>query len=175
MSSFTKDDSGVSILIEYIFTTALAVVLFSMLLMNLGSIMSKSDRIVMGEELDIAASILSNQLSDYSNELQLSNYAQLFSLASTEDSARYFDLPEPYGGKQYIIEVIDDNTVYPGDPNKHRGIVKVTYAADPTVYSVATFNSPVPVQHETIYCITYNMKISLSIAGGNSIMALEEV
>ena len=73
MSSFTKDDSGVSVIIEYIFTTALAVVLFSMLLMNLGSIMSKSDRIVMGEEMDIAASILSNQLSDYSNELQLSN------------------------------------------------------------------------------------------------------
>ena len=81
----------------------------------------------------------------------------------------------PYGGKQCIIEVKDDNTVYPGDPGKHRGIVKVTYAADPTVYSVATFNSPVPVQPETIYCITYNMKISLTLTGGNSKMVLEEV
>ncbi len=175
MSSFTKDDSGVSILVEYIFTTAIAAVLFSMLLMNLGSIMTKSDRIVMGEELDIAASILSNQLSDYSNELQLNSYTQLFSLVSTEDSARYFDLPEPYGGKQYIIEVKDDSTVYPADPDKHRGIIKVTYGLDPTVYSVATFNSPVPVQPKTIYCVTYNMKISLSTAGGHNSMVLEEV
>ena len=73
MSSFIDDDSGASILLEYVLTIIISTLLFTVLLMNLGSIMDKSDQIVMGEEMDIAASIVANQLGDYSNELFLND------------------------------------------------------------------------------------------------------
>lgn len=176
MRSFTGDDSGVSVLLEYIFTIGIASVLFAILLTSLGSTMYNSDRIVVNEELDIAASIVANQLASYSNELylnditlQLSDYTSLYTASATQDSARYFDVPRPYGGKQYSINVTDDGT------GAQRGIVKVTYLSDASVYSVATFNSPVPVQPVTIICNTYNLKAGIVTVGGSKYINLEEV
>jgi hypothetical protein len=175
MGLFNNDDSGASMLLEYIFLIIISALLFTMLLMNLGSIMSKSDRIVMDEEVDIAASIVANQLADYSNELYLnditlrmSDYSSIYSMADTQDdNFRYFNLPKPYSGRQYIIEVQDSNE------GLQRGIVKVTYVSDPGVYSVANFNSPVPVKTETIICNSYNMKVSYDPSANE--MVLEEV
>lgn len=176
MHSFTGDDSGASMLLEYIFTIGISSVLFALILTSLSSTMNTSDRIVMGEEMDITASIIANQLASYSNELQmnditlqLNDYTHLYSVAATQDSVRYFDVPRPYGGKQYSIEVSD------GGPGIQQGIVKVTYLLDQSISSIATFNSPVPVLPKTIFCNTYHLKVNLSRVGGNKYMNLEEV
>jgi hypothetical protein len=171
MSSFIKDNSGASMLLEYVLTIIISAALFTVLLMNLGSIMSKSDRIVMGEELDITVNIVASQLGDYSNELYLndvtlhmSDFSSIYSVATTPYSDRFFNLPEPYSGRQYSIEVQD---------NGGSGKVTVTYLSDPGIYSIATFNSPVPVTHKTIICNSYNLKISYD--SSTKKMVLEEV
>ena len=170
-SSFIDDDSGASMLLEYVLTIIISTLLFTVLLMNLGSIMNKSDQIVMGEELDISASIVANQLGDYSNELFLNditlhtnNYDSIYSMAATQNSYRCFNLPRPYSGRQYSIEVQDLGG---------RGKVIVTYLSDPTINSVSTFNSSVPVIPKTIVCNSYNMKIRYDPAVKK--MVLEEV
>lgn len=170
-SSFIDDNSGASVLLEYILTIIISTLLFTVLLMNLGSIMNKSDQIVMGEELDIAASIVANQLGDYSNELFLNditlhpNYDSnsIYSMAATQNSYRCFNLPRPYAGRQYSIEVQDLGG---------RGKVIVTYLSDPGIKSVSTFNSSVPVIPKIIVCNSYNMKMKYDPAGK---MVLEEV
>lgn len=182
MRSVIRDDSGASMLLEYVFTITISALLFTMLLMNLGSIMDKSDRIVMGEEMDIAANIVANQLTDYSNELYLnditlslppSGYSSLYSMAVTQDASfRYFNLPKPYSGKQYTIEVWDSGESYIGE-SLQRGIVKVSYVSDPSVYSIANFNSPIPIKPDTIICNSYSMKISYDRNAKK--MVLEEV
>ena len=172
-SSFIDDDSGASILLEYVLTIIISTLLFTVLLMNLGSIMDKSDQIVMGEEMDIAASIVANQLGDYSNELFLNditlhtnNYDpdSIYSMAATQNSYRCFNLPRPYSGRQYSIEVQDLGG---------SGKVIVTYISDPSIKSVSTFNSPVRVTPKIIVCNSYNMKIRFDPAGKK--MVLEEV
>lgn len=169
--SLNKDESGASLLIEYVFTIVIAAILFSVLLLNLQSILTKSDQIIMGEELDIAANIIANQLSDYSNELQLNKYTGDYSLAMyplgvTKASARHFDIPRPYSGKQYIVEVS------PGTGTQ-RGKVKVIYASDPDIYSVATFNAQYPIYACTIVCNTYSLEINFNPS--TSEMKLKEV
>lgn len=183
MRSFNKDDSGANLLIEYMFTIIIAAILFGILLLSLQSIITRSDQIIMGEEQSIAANIVANQLSDYSNELylndltlQLTNpadYSPLYSADATLASARSFDIPKPYTGKQYSIEVTDDDFTYCDGTTRHRGVVKVTYVSDPSIYSTATFNSRVPVQDNIITCNTYRLKISLNRAGGTYVI-LEE-
>ncbi|WP_424357868.1 hypothetical protein [Methanocella sp. MCL-LM] len=155
-----KDDAGASLLVEYMLTIIIAAILFSVLLLNLQSIIAKSDQIIMGEELDIAASIIANQLSDYSNELQLNEYTGDYSLAAyqvaaSSASARQFDIPRPYSGKQYIVEIIPDNAA-------QRGKVKVIYASDPDIYTIATYNTQYPVDACTIICNTYNLEINFN-------------
>lgn len=174
MRSFTREDSGASILIEYIFTITILSVLFTMIILYLGTTMTRSDRIVMSEELDITASIIANQLSHYSNELQLNditlqspNYAELTYLAATKVSERTFIVPRPYGNKQYSIKV--------EDLGSGRGRVTVTYLSDETINTVTTFSSPVPVEDNTIICNTYNIKVSMTSVGGTKYMKLEEV
>lgn len=126
----------------------------------------------MGEEVDISASIVANQLGDYSNELFLNditlhqNYDpnSIYSMAATQNSYRCFNLPRPYSGRQYSIEVQDLDG---------RGKVIVTYISDPTINSVSTFNSSVPIIPKIIVCNSYNMKIRYDPAVKK--MVLEEV
>lgn len=158
-------------MIEYVFTILIASILFAVLLMSLQSILTRSDQLIMSEEMDITASIVANQLSDYSSGLRLNDYSGSYSLADSQDSARYFSMPKPYGDKQYSIDVSDSLL----DATTHRGVVKVTFLSDPDVYSVFTFNTPYPVQHNTIICNTYNLKVSLTTVGTDKYISLGEV
>lgn len=171
MRSYTKNDSGSNVLIEYLFTIIISTILFAMLLLSLQSVLAKSDQLIMSEEIDIASSIVANQLSDFSNGLWLNDYTGTYSLADSAGGERYFSIPEPYGDKQYSIEVSDEVI----DANNRRGKVKVTFQSDPDVYSIFTFNTPYPVQHGKITCNTYNLKVSLKGSGASKYITLEEV
>lgn len=150
-----KDDSGSSLLMEYIFTIIIAALLFSVLLLTLQSIITRSNQVLMSQETDLAASIVANQLSDYSNDIWLNTYGNgVVSLTEAGAGAKYFNLSKPDSGKQYSVKVAHD----PGFSG--RGIVTVTYLADPTVYSTYTFNSPIPVEDKLLYCNTYHLKVS---------------
>lgn len=166
-----KDETGASLLIEYILTIVIAAILFTLLLLNLQAIMTKSDRIVMGEEMDIAASIIANQISDYSNELMLNEYTGDFAAAGYPDVpaitiSRGFKVPKPYGERQYIVEVTPDPT---GD----RGKVKVMYGSDPDLYTIVTYNSQYPIEPCKITCNTYDLIIEFDPLLG--VIKLKEV
>lgn len=157
--SYNKDDSGSNLMIEYILTIAIAALLFSVLLSCFQSIITKSDQIIMSEEMDIVGSIIANQLTDYSNQLRLNDYTGIYSQANSMSSNRYFDVPKPYSGKQYQIQVSDQVI----NVNEHMGRVKIIYVSNPNIYSIYTFNSPYEVQPKTITCNTYRLKVSLYV------------
>jgi hypothetical protein len=134
-----KNDNGVNILLEYLFSLMVMVILFSLMIMTIGNVMNNTDRIVLKEEFDIVANDLANRITAFSDEITLTKQTAGINSTTTVDSHTvYFDLPELVSGKQYVVDVSYNNTL-------KSGTVTVTYASNINIYSIATFNTTIPV------------------------------
>lgn len=150
-----KDDSGVNILLEFLFSLIMVVILFTIMMLVIGNIISSSDRIVLKEEFDIIANDLANRISAFSSEVYLNDHKGSFDSTVVSDKAAYFDLPEPVKGRQYQVDITYDQ-------GSKIGTVKVSYVSDSNVYSIATFPSEIKVEqysfnsHQGKYEIYYD-------------------
>jgi hypothetical protein len=133
-----NDDSGVNIILEYLFTLVVMVILFSMMIMTIGNVMDTTDRIVLKEEFDIIANDIANRISAYSSEVYIINGSGTDDCTFVDDHVVYFDLPELVQGKQYQVSIDYDT-------DENQGTVKVTYEKNVNVYSTAYFTSKIPV------------------------------
>jgi hypothetical protein len=146
MKTLTRDDSGVNITLEYIFSLMIMVILFSMMVLTIGNIQTNSDRIVLKEEFDIISNDLANRISAFSNEVYLSNQTGTNRQVIVNNNIVYFDLPELVQGKQYNVSITYNDTAIP-----YSGTVRVTYMSNVNVYSTATFYSHIPVNNSSFY------------------------
>jgi hypothetical protein len=135
-----ENDDGVNILLEYLFSLTVMVILFSLMVMTIGSIMNNTDRIVLKEEFDIVSNDLSNRITAFSDEILMTQQTGMNVSSTVDDHTAYFDLPELVSGKQYVVEITYDDSLKAGK-------VKVTYEGNTNVYSIATFNSTVKVKN----------------------------
>lgn len=144
MKALIRDDLGVNITLEYIFSLMVMIILFSMMVLTIGNIQTNSDRIVLKEEFDIIANDLANRISAFSNEVDLSEQTSTNRQIIVNSNMVYFDLPELVQGKQYDVSITYD-------PSLHTGTVKVTYMSNVNIYSTAMFYSPIPVDERSFY------------------------
>jgi hypothetical protein len=153
-AALLKDDSGVNILLEFIFSLVVMVILFTLMLLFISNIISNSDRTILTEEYDIIANDVANRMSAFSSEVYLNDQKGSYDSTVVENHVVYFDLPEPINNKQYQVEISYTNKM---------GTVRVSYVSDSTIYSIATFYSYIPVEdnsfnsHQGRYSIYYKM------------------
>jgi hypothetical protein len=144
MKTITRDDSGVNITLEYMFSLMVMVILFSMMVLIIGNIQTNSDRIVLKEEFDIISNDVANRISAFSNEVYLSEQTGTNRQVIVDDNMIYFDLPELVQGKQYNVSIIYD-------PSLNTGTVKVTYMSNVNIFSTASFYSHIAVKNSSFY------------------------
>lgn len=138
------DDSGVNILLEYLFTLIVMVMLFSIMVLTINNVMDISDRIVLKEEFDIISNDVANRISAFSSEIYLNNKMNMNSTTLVDNQRAYFELPELVRGKQYKVDVTYDNSL-------RYGKVVVSYASNSNIYSSTTFTTMLPVSNTSFY------------------------
>lgn len=129
-----KDDSGVTIILEFIFSLVVMVILFTIMMLVLGNIIENGNHVALKEEYDIIANDVANRVSAFSSEVYLNDQKGTYESTTIGSQVLYFDLPEPVNGKQYQVDVSYD-------AGKQTGTVRVSAVADSTIYSTATFRS----------------------------------
>lgn len=164
-----KDDSGVNILLEYLFSLIVTVILFTILILLIGNIMDVSDHIALKEEYDIISNDVANRISAYSSEVYLNDQRGVYDSTVVSVESTYFDLPEPMSNKQYQVDV--DYTPAAGAKPEY-WTVKVSSTSDSSIYSTATFTSNIDVRtpvsfnsHQGQYRIYYDRTNQQIIVG----------
>ncbi|MCD1294741.1 hypothetical protein CUJ83_06980 [Methanocella sp. CWC-04] len=142
--NFLKDETGVNVVVEYIFTLIIMSVLLTILLMTLNSVISTSDRLVLKEEFDIISNDFAGRITCVSNEIYMNGYTDEHTNTTATGYGLYFELPKLVKGKQYIVNVTYDAATRSGD-------VIITYEANSGVTSAASFSSVVPVEETFFY------------------------
>jgi hypothetical protein len=122
----------------------ISLALFTVLLLIMHNTTDNADRIVLKEECDIIANDVSNRISTFSSEVSLNDKISSNFITDIQGQVAYVDLPTFGQGKQYKVDITYNS-------GTHAGKVIVSYASDSTVYSVATFNSLVPVEAASFY------------------------
>jgi hypothetical protein len=139
-----NDDAGTNILIEYTLGLCVLAALFVMLILILNQTIRDSNTIVLDEQLGIIANQLSNRISTFSTEVNLSKFNDPYYSTSISDYTESIDLPPIAQGDQYIIEIkyYDDAKI---------GYVNVSYGLNYNINRSATFQSTIDVDDNKIY------------------------
>jgi hypothetical protein len=133
-----KDDTGVSVMVEYLMTLAITMVLFTIFLLLIQNTLDTTDRIALKEEFDIISNDIASRISAFSSENSLAGQGTSISTTTVNEQKVIFSLPQLVNGKQYNIKI-----EYYGDDS---GKVIVTYVSNSNIYSEATFYSTVEVE-----------------------------
>jgi len=142
MAKPIKDESGVNILLEYIYTLIVTMVLFTIIVLMVANMKGVSDSIAIKEQLDVIANDVADRLSAFTSNVYMNSQKDDNSMAIIAGHGVYFELPQLVEGKHYSINI------YSSD---NRGTVEVTFALDSNVKSTATFKALVPVKNTTLY------------------------
>jgi hypothetical protein len=137
--AFKKDDSGVSVMVEYLMTLAITMVLFTIFLLFIQNTLDTTDRIALKEEFDIISNDVASRISAFSSENNLAGQSTSISNTVVDEQKVVFSLPQLVNGKQYNIKV-DHPT------GTNQGTVTVTYVSNSNIYSTATFYSDLNVK-----------------------------
>jgi hypothetical protein len=156
--SMLNDDSGTNILIEYTLSFCVLAALFVMLILLLNQTINDSNTIVLDEQLGIIANQLSNRISTFASEVNLSTNDDKYYSTSVTGFTESIDLPPIAQGNQYIIEI----EYYPG---AKIGYVNVSYGLNYNVNRSATFQSNIKVESNKFYYM--NGKGTISYDGTN--------
>ncbi len=138
--SLAKDNVGVTALMDYMFMMMITLIIFTIMLLMVQQVLSKSDSIVLKEEFDIISNDVANRLSAFSSEVSLNGQSGDDEKASVGHQAVYFDLPGLVRGKQYNVDVTYDSAL-------KKGTVTVSYVSNSNIMSRATFYSETGISH----------------------------
>ncbi|WP_424357862.1 hypothetical protein [Methanocella sp. MCL-LM] len=138
------DDSGVSVLIEYVFLMTITAVMFSIFIMVLYTTFISVDRVVIGNELGIVSNDVASRISGFSNEVYTSQYSDSQYTSDVRGSAEYIELPGLVNGQQYKVSVTYD-------PATKSGTVNIGYQSEITLSKSASFHSDVSVRPVSLY------------------------
>jgi hypothetical protein len=139
------------------------VIIFSIMLLLISDISNTTDRIVLKEECSIIANNIANHLSDFSNEIYMTNQTGTNSATLVQGHVIYLDLPEFTQGKQYKVDISDANITTPGN-------VIVTYVGNSNVYSNASYKAMIKVNKVTFYSTQGRYYVSSSIVNGSPVV-----
>lgn len=159
--SMLNDSTGTNILIEYTLTFCVLAALFVVLLLMLNQTIRNSNSIVLDEQLGIIANQLSNRISTFSSEVNISTFNNVNYSTSVTSYTESLELPPIAQGDQYIVEI----KYYPG---LNIGYVNVSYGLNIYVNRSATFQSKIFVQDSKFYSM--NSKGTISYDGSNDII-----
>ena len=133
-----NDDSGVSVLLEYIFLMTITAVLFSVFIVVLYSIFTNADQVIIEDELGIVSNDVAGQISGFSSGVYLNQYSDAAWNSNVPKSAQTIDLPGLVGDKQYQIYI-------DYDPTTKSGLVTASYKSSFQANKTAGFRSDIPV------------------------------
>jgi hypothetical protein len=144
MKKYMKDDdSGVSVLIEYILLMTITAIMFSVFIMVLYTVFINVDRVVIGDELGIVSNDVASRISGFSNDVYTSEYSNTDYASSVSGSSELIELPGLVNGQQYQV-----NVSY--DPGTKSGLVTIFYQSEITMTKTASFHSDVQVKPVSI-------------------------
>ncbi|WP_148266616.1 DUF7266 family protein [Methanocella arvoryzae] len=159
-----KDDSGTSILIEYILSLTITAILFTILLLLLGNVISTTERVILDEQLGIIAGDIANRLALASTNVYNNQYNDNYYGNLIADYTVILDLPPAVRGDHYLIQINYS------DASK-TGTVKVAWGSNVDVNRTATFHSDTGVANTTLFYNTGN-KGKIFYPDSNSKIAL---
>lgn len=144
MKNFMKDDdSGVSVLIEYIFLMTITAIMFSAFVLVLYTVFISVDRVVIGDELGIVSNDVASRISGFSNDVYTSEYSNTRYASGVSGSAELIELPGLVNGQQYKVDVSYD-------PATKSGLVTIFYQSEITMTKTASYHSDVQVMPVSI-------------------------
>lgn len=146
------DDSGASVLIEYMFLIVIMAIFFTMFLFLLNTVIVNSNRVVIMQELDIVANDVANRIVAFSGKVAIEQYNNTYWASDVSSNTEEIELPDMVNGKPYNVQVTysDSTGAY---------AVKVTYGDDYSINSTAHFRSGTKVTPSMINSTGYNPRI----------------
>ena len=164
LKTYVKDDdSGVSVLVEYIFLMTITAVMFSVFILVLYTTFLSVDRVVIGNELGIVSNDVAGRISGFSNEVYTGQYSNPEYASSVRGSAEYIELPGLVNGQQYQV-----NVTY--DPATKSGFVNINYQSEITLARAASFHSDVSVKPVSLYSPSQSIYMYYDSVGNQIIM-----
>lgn len=133
-----NDDSGVSVLLEYIFLMTITAVLFSLFIIVLYSIFTNADQVIIGDELGIVSNDVAGRISGFSGGVYLNQYSDPAWNSNVPGSTQTIDLPGLVSNNQYQVYI-------DYDPTTKSGIVTASYKSSFTANKTAGFRSDISV------------------------------
>jgi hypothetical protein len=148
-----EDDSGTSVMVEYILAIVIMSMFFSLMVLVMNSMINNSDQIVVGQELGIVANDVANRISGFSQMVNASNYNSIYLSNDVSTYNETIDLPDLVGGKPYTI-------VTDYDGSTKTGTIKVSYGMNSNVNRSVSFRTAIPIAAgSTISSSSANPKI----------------
>lgn len=140
-----EDESGVSVLLEYILLMTITAILFSVFVLVLYTIFTDVERVVVGDELCIVANDVASRISGFSNDVYVNQYSNQYGGSTVPGSSELIDLPGLVNSQQYNVSVSYD-------PASRAGMVNIKYQSDIQLNETASFHSDIGITPISVYC-----------------------
>lgn len=159
-----NDDTGTSALIEYILSVSITAMLFAILIVLLGNVISSTEQVILDEQLGIIAGDIANRLELASIDVYNNQYMDNYYSNQISGCTVILELPPAVREDHYVIQINYSDVT-------KTGTVKVTSGSNGNVNRTATFYSDIGVADTTF---TYNLgnKGKISYPDGNSKIAM---
>lgn len=139
-----KDDTGVSVLLEYIMSIVIMSVLFATLMVVLNSVIFSTDHTVTEPQMAIIANDIANQISGFSNEVNFNQYSDSSWNGGMSAYSSSLQLPDLAQDKQYAITITYDGAA-------RTGYIAIWLTTNPNINRTTSFSSAVKVAPTTFY------------------------
>lgn len=146
------DDSGASVMIEYILIIMIMASFFTIFLLLLNNIIGNANSVVIGQELDVIANDMANRIVSFSGKTGIDQYNSTYWASGVSSNTEEIDLPDMVGGKPYLIQIAYSDS-------DGTGTVKVTYGDDHSINRTAYFRSGIKVVPSTMASTGSNPRI----------------
>jgi hypothetical protein len=150
--SLSNDDSGASVLVEYVFIIVIMATFFTMFLLLVNSTIRNTDEVIVGQELGIVANDIANRISEFSNKVSIFTYNSTHWTSNVSGYSEAIDLPELAQGKQYSIKIKYND-------NSGTGNITVYYGSNYNINRTVSFQSGTKVAETTISSTDANPQI----------------
>lgn len=158
-----QDDSGTTVLLEYVFLMTITAILFSVFILVLYTIFVDVDQVVIGDELSIVANDVANRISGFSGDVYVNQYGDPYVGSSIPGSGEMIELPGLVNGQNYKISVNYDAASKSGN-------VTIHYQSEITLNETAGFHSDIPVTPVSVYSPSQQLKMYYDKAGNRIVL-----
>lgn len=148
----SRDNSGVSVPLEYVFILIITATFFGVFLLLVNSYFSNTEQIVVGQELGIVANDVANRISVFSCKINISTYNSANWTSNVSGYSEAIDLPDLAHGKQYSVLIKYDDSSKTGN-------VTVSYGPNININRTASFRSGTKVANTMVSSTDASPKI----------------